>query len=328
MSDNPFASATASPSASAALRPVPDAGALRQALAFVAAHVGASFCLLLIKLAMQWFGADSAREYFGELWPVMFGAWVGDALLGAAAILLLVQALREHYRIRRLQPLASLLIGFVLLSLLCGLVSGALMGQVSQLFYRWALDGGTRMGLISLYGEAMGWLFLGTNVLLPLWLVLHLARRSSLPQAAGEPPLATPAALPALGIALGFAALLMQLLSLASSLAMALPLDLVPWQRLLVYLGMLPALPIIFFAAHGRLPAQLARFSAGRVVAATLLIMLIWGALAALLAGLAFLGLFVLGALEGGVFLLVGTLLLYGLLWPLTRFSVLCCFGA
>lgn len=314
--DNPFATPHAPLTVPAAVA----TSAGKQPLQFVAAMIVAAALVFFGSNAVQWIGdLGNYRERLPQYLPTMLANWLGGLILYSAAVLLLVHDQRERHGVVRFQPLAGLLAGFGVAYLLTTLVVSTALSYLSVSFYQWAFEQDTRTLWMVLYGQANSLINLTLGCLLPLWIVLHFASSRSERLAPGQ-AFALPSWQVALGVALCFTALTYKALTALSYAALYLYSGADSWQS--VFLLSSCALPfaIVMAAVQTRLPPQVSRFAAGRVLACALVLLVMW-AVAILLVS-ALLALAAYNSLNSSslpFYLLPPAILLLALLWPLAR---------
>ena len=314
--DNPFATPHAPLAAPAAVA----SSAGKQPLRFVAAMIVAAALVFFGSNAVQWIGdLGSYRERLPQYLPAMLANWLGGLVLYAAAVLLLVHYLRERHGIVRFQPQAGLLAGFGVAYLIATLVVSTVVSYLSLSFYQWAFEQDTRTLWMILYGQANSLINLTLGCLLPLWLVLLLGRSRSERLAPGQ-GFALPSWQVALGVALAFSALTYKLLAALGYGVFYLYSGGDGWQS--VFLLSSCALPfaIVMAAVQTRLPAQVSRFAAGRVLACAVVLLVMWAVAIVLVSILvAFAAYSSLNSSSLPLYLLPPAILLLALLWPLAR---------
>lgn len=315
-SDNPFATPHAPLTAPTAAAP----SASNQPWQFVAAMIVAAAVVFFGSNAVQWiFDLGSFRERLPQYLPTMLGNWLGGLVFYAAAVLLLVHHLRERHGIARYQPLAGLLVGFGVAYLIATMVVSTAVSYLSVSFYQWAFEQDARTLWMVLYGQANSLISLVLGCLLPLWVVLSLARSRSRRLAPGE-TFVLPSWQVALGVALGFTALTYKLLAALSYGVLYLYSGADGWQAILVLSSCVLPFAIVMAAVHTRLPPQITRFAAGRVLACALVLLAMWVVAIALVSVLiAFAAYSSLNSSSLPLYLLPPAILLLALLWPLAR---------
>lgn len=312
--DNPFATPLAelAPPADSALP------GNRQPLQFVGAMMLASALLLLGTVGSQWLmDLGGFRDRLEQFLPMMLANWAGGLILHAAAVLLLAHHLRERYDVARFQPIGALLAGFVVLYLVFTVIASTALSYLSLPFHEWAFAN-ARVSWVLLYGQFESLLNLALGCLLPLWLVLRLSRGRSR-RLAGELNLGLPAWQIALGLALVVVALLYRLFAALSYTTLPLGFG-AGWQSMLLLSGCVLPFGIVMAAVISRLPARLPRFSAGRVLGAALMLLVIWGAAGLLLSVVVAIAAYAAASTRNLPFyLLPPALLLLACLWPFAR---------
>ncbi len=314
--DNPFATPHApltAPSAAA----IP---AGNQPLQFVAAMIVAAAVVLLGSTAVQWVAdLGTFRERLPQYLPAMLASWLGGLVFYAAAVLLVVHDQRERHGIARFQPLPGLLVGFGVAYLITTMVVSTVVSYLSVSFYQWAFEQDTRNLWMVLYGQVNSLISLALGCLLPLWVVLSLARSRSERLAAGQ-ACALPSWQVALGVALCFSALIYKVLVALSYAAFYLYSSADGWQSVFLLAGCVVPFAIVMAAVQTRLPRQVSRFGAGRVLACALVLLLLWGVATVLVSLLvAFTAYNSLNSNSLPLYLVPPAILLLALLWPLAR---------
>lgn len=314
--DNPFATPHAALSAPATVA----TSARQQPLQFVAAMIVAAAAAFFGSNAMQWiFDLGSFRERLLQYLPTMLANWLGGLLFYAAAVLLLVHYQRERHGIARFQPLAGLLVGFAVAYLVATLVVSTAVSYLSMSFYQWAFEQGSRTLWMVLYGQVNSLINLALGCLLPLWLTLYLARSRSERLAPGQ-AIALPSWQVALGVALCFTALTYKLLVALSYGVLYLYSGADGWQSVFMLSGCVLPFAIVMAAVQTRLPAQVSRFAAGRVLACALVLLALWALAIVLVSVLvAYAAYSSLNSSSLPLYLLAPAVLLLALLWPLAR---------
>lgn len=322
--DNPFATPHAPLTAPASAAP----STAGQPLQFVAAMIVAAAVVFLGSNAVQWIGdLGNYRERLPQYLPMLLGNWLGGLAFYAAAVLLLVHDQRERHGIARFQPMAGLLVGFGVAYLVATVVVSTVVSYLSVSFYQWAFEQDTRTLWMALYGQATSLISLVLGCLLPLWLALHLARSRSERLAPGQ-VLVLPSWHLSLGVALCFSALIYKALAVLSYAALYLYSGADGWQSVLLLSGCLLPFAIVMTAVHTRLPPQVTRFAAGRVLACALVLLVMWAVAIVLVSVLvAFAAYSSLNARSLPLYLLPPAILLLALLWPLARWCTGWCFA-
>ncbi|KJJ98851.1 hypothetical protein UB43_18840 [Pseudomonas sp. 21] len=316
MSDNPFATPQAP------LTPSADAVAAtgREPLLFVAAMIVAAAVVFFGSTAVQWIlDLGSYRERLPQYLPSMLANWLGGLVAYAAAVLLLVHYQRERHGIASFKPLAGLLVGFGVAYLIATMIVSTAVSYLSVHFYQWAFEQDSRTLWMALYGQVNSLINLILGCLLPLWLVLRLARSRCEPMASGQA-----AALPswhvALAVALCFTALIYKLFTVLGYAALYLYSGADGWQSLFMLSSCVLPFVIVMTAVRTHLPAQLSRFAAGRVLACALVLLALWMVAIVLASDLvAFAAYNSLNSSSLPLYLLPPAILLLALLWPLAR---------
>ncbi|MCP1621401.1 hypothetical protein [Pseudomonas nitroreducens] len=311
--DNPFATPHAPLTAQSAAAP----STAGQPLQFVAAMIVAAAVAFIGGNAVQWIGdLGNYRERLPQYLPMMLGNWLGGLVFYAAAVLLLVHYQRERHNIARFQPMAGLLVGFGVVYLIATMVVSTLVSYLSVSFYQWAFEQDTRTFWMALYGQATSLISLVLGCLLPLWLALYLARSRSVRLAADQIP-RLPSWHLSLGVALCFSALIYKVLAVLSYAVLYLYSGADSWFLLT---GCLLPFAIVMAAVQTRLPAEVSRFAAGRVLACALVLLVMWAIAIMLVSTLVALATYSsLNANRLPLYLVPPAILLLALLWPLAR---------
>lgn len=315
-SDNPFATPQAPLTPPIAAL----ASVGREPLQFVAAMIVAATVVFFGSNAVQWIlNLGSYRERLPQYLPTMLANWLGGLAFYAAAVLLLVHYQRERHGIARFQPLAGLLVGFGVAYLIATMVVSTAVSYLSVSFYQWAFEQGSRTLWMALYGQVNSLINLALGCLLPLWLVLHLARSRCEPMAPGQ-AVALPSWHVALAVALCFTAVIYKLFTALGYGALYLYSGADGWQSVFMLSSCVLPFVIVMTAVRTRLPARLSRFAAGRVLACALVLLALW-VIAIVLASVlvAFAAYSSLNSSSLPLYLLPPAILLLALLWPLAR---------
>lgn len=314
--DNPFATPHAPLTAPVAAT----TSVGREPLQFVAAMILAAAVVFFGSNAMQWlFDLGGFRERLLQYLPTVLANWLGGLILYSAAVLLLVHDQRERHGIARFRPLAGLLVGFGVTYLVATMIVSTAVSYLSVSFYQWAFEQGSRTLWMVLYGQVSSLLNLILGCLLPLWLVLHLARSRSAPMAPGL-AVALPSWHVALAVALCFTAVIYKLFAALSYGALYLYSGADGWQSVFMLSSCVLPFAIVMTAVRTRLPAQVSRFAAGRVLACALVLLALWLVAIVLVSTLvAFAAYSSLNASSLPLYLLPPAILLLALLWPLAR---------
>ncbi|MFV3367232.1 hypothetical protein ACNFH5_03530 [Pseudomonas sp. NY15435] len=314
--DNPFATPQAPLTAPIAAT----ASVGREPLQFVAAMIVAAAVVFFGSNAVQWiFDLGSFRERLPQYLPTMLANWLAGLVFYAAAVLLLVHHQRERHGIARFKPLAGLLVGFGVAYLIATMVVSTAVSYLSVFFYQWAFEQESRALWIALYAQVNSLVNLMLGCLLPLWLVLHLARSRSEPTASGR-AVPLPSWQVALAVALCFTALIYKLFAALSYGVLYLYSGADGWQSVFLLTSCVLPFAIVMAAVQRRLPAQVSRFAAGRVLACSLVLLAMWLVAIVLVSVLiAFAAYSSLNSSSLPLYLLPPAILLLALLWPLAR---------
>ena len=280
------------------------------ALACCTASLVIHWLIMWLTLEPEYFQA-----YLNNLWQLA-AYWLSAlAVDGCSALLLARYYLQRHDVVDVSRParLIALFVGLYLVAIfVVGLLYNLLWAQVSPWLYENAR--GISPTLLMLPLNLVSFML---ATLLPLWLSLHLMRRtgqfqSGLTQVSrGET---------ALAFGLLFIVLYTKLLTLLPTTAIS-PYGMEWMLGLSTAVGLVYGL-VALIAAQRSLPAQLPQLAVGRLLASVLVCMAIW----LLVAGV--LGFVLLVALyAGSEFLVLALMVLFGvlllaLLWPLTLLSL------
>lgn len=300
--------------------PGPSTPASYQPFQFIAAMAVAATLVFIGSNAWQWFSdMGSYRERFAYLLPMMLTNWLAGLLFHSAAILLLVHHQRERHAIACFRPMGGLLPAFAALYLVAALIAGAAISWISLPFYEWALEQDGRDFWMWSYNHLTSLLGLLLGCLLPLWLMLRLARSRSELLAVGQP-----ASLPgwqvALGVALCFISIAWKLLGILSYSLSYSYMGSDGTQTLIMFASCTVPFAIVMAAVQTHLPARVSRFSAGRVLAASLVLLALWAVAIVLGAILTALAVYNSPSFDSlPLYLLPPAALLLALLWPLAR---------
>jgi hypothetical protein len=280
--------------------------------------------LAVFVVTTGWLWLRTDEPYFQDkivqALPRMVGSFLGGLVFVLALTFWLVHQQRERYRISCFRPMPGLLIVFVLLSVLLGQawrVAGTTLG--SYAFPRLqTLDGYSLWAvcyslLYSVVGAALA-------CGLPLWAVLRFSRTCSEHLTAGE---ATP--VPAWQIACAVALCVFALyLKVAGMLLVALPAtDVAAEDWLYVFFGGLPLFAVSWAAVQTRLPQEVSRFAASRVILTSVVILALWGGL--VIASMVSVRAFARSEPSDALMLIL-YLLLQVAFWPLARWSLCWCY--
>ncbi|MDN6855437.1 hypothetical protein QO207_02455 [Pseudomonas sp. CAN2814] len=314
--DNPFATPHAPLTAPTAN--VTPAG--NQPFLFVIAMLVAAALVFFGSNAVQWIAdLGGYRNRLVQYLPTMLVNWVGGLMFYAAAVLLLAHYQRERHAIARFQPQTLLLVGFGIFYVIATVVVSTLVSYFSVSLYQWIFTQEGRTLWMVLYGQLTSLINLGLGCLLPLWLVLHLARSRSELLAPGQ-PVALPSWQVALGVALCFTALVYKVLAALSYSALYLYSGGDGWQSVFLLTGCVVPFAVVMAAVQTRLPAQVSRFGAGRVLGAALALILVWAVAIVLVSVLVAFAAYSSRYSDSlPLYLLPPAVLLLALLWPLAR---------
>lgn len=243
--------------------------------------------------------------------------WVTYLLMAGLGVYWLANTYMERHSLISYRQPAVLLVGY---GLLCLLLSRGLDIASGQL-YVWLYSNSDVSGVGRLLTD-FGWWCLGLllfclEVLLPLWLLLHLLRRKA---EVGAGTWQVPGAILAWCFALAIMVAALQLAGLTIQLAngMFYDYEVQGWESLIqAVLYLLVAL----FAARSALPAQVRGFNGGRLALAVSITLALWIG-SAVLCAMFMLALLWLGLGSNPALLVLFGLLQLALLWPFTRLGL------
>lgn len=245
--------------------------------------------------------------------------WITHLLMAGLGAYWLAQAYLERHGLEGYRQPAGLLASYGLTYLLLGWA----IGHVSGLLYMWIYDQVgfyDRYWLVNLGMWLFGLLGFCLQVLLPLWLLLHLLRDKA--EAAGG-AIQVSAVRLACCFALALAVAYLQLVGLATRLwsGMVAGYALEGWEGAINLAQAVVVALVAFFAARSALPQQVRGFRGGRLALAVLITLALWIA-SALLGAIVLVALVLVGGV-GEIFLLlaIGALQL-ALLWPFSRLGL------
>lgn len=318
--ENPFAPplATLTAPLSSQAMPVP---AFRQPYPFLATQIFATLLMFAASMVSLWFIDTPSFQRQLRFLPMVISTTVGSLLFYCSAVLLLVYDQRERHGVLRFRPLWALLVGYGVLYLVISVVLNLALTHFSSSLFDWIrLQPGRQLWMF-LYTQTSGVLNLLLTCLLPLWLLLTLARSRSEP-VLGKVQLSVAGWQVALGIALCFSAVLYKVASTLASSLLMLYREGDYWQPLFQFLSSAVPFVVVLMAARGKLGARRERFAAGRVLAAALVLWLIWSVCVVLCSLLlTFTALNYNDPAELQRYALLPAVVCLILLWPLTRLS-------
>jgi len=246
--------------------------------------------------------------------------WVSHLLMAGLGVYWLANAYMERHSLASYRQPAVLLASYGVIYLLLSWALGYASGQL----YMWLHE------QVDAYGSgrllmSFGWwlvrlLSFCLEVLLPLWLLMHLFR----PQAevvaddlqVSGTTLAWCFALAVVVASLQLAGITTQLLS-----GMAYGYELQGWEGLVKLVNAGLFLLVAFFTARAALPAKVRGFNGGRLAAAVAITLSLWIG-SALLCGIVLLALLWLGLGNSLVLMLFFSLLQLALLWSFSRLGL------
>lgn len=272
---------------------------------------------LTIHWVIMWLtmGPEYLRAYLNDLWPLATSWLSALAVDGCSALLLTRYYLQRHNLVTVTRPgrLIGLFVGcyfvaFTLVSLFFRLL------WIQLITWLYESDLGISPWLLV---QPLNFILFVLAVLLPLWLSLHLMRRTAQVETGlgrvsrGET---------ALAFGLLFSVIYMKLLTL-------LPIGVINPYGIKWLLAVASAAGLVYglialLAARGALPPQLPQLAVGRLLASVLLCMSIWLVVATALCVVLLLVLYAGTELMTMALMVLFGLLLLALLWPLTRLSL------
>ncbi|KJJ98717.1 hypothetical protein UB43_18845 [Pseudomonas sp. 21] len=299
----------------------PAVWAVRQPATFMLVQLVTALVVFVVTTGWLWLQTESVfQDRIVQALPQLAGSFIGGLVFVLALTFWLVHQQRERYRIACFRPFLGLLIVFALLHILLGQAwraSGAVLGaHVFPLLQQ--LQG------YSLWAALYACLYSVTGAILscgfPLWAVLRFARDRSLRLTADEPAPVGGRQI-ACAIALWVFAFY---LKVAGALLVALPAtDVGPDDWLYVFIFGLPLFAITWAAVQFRLPRDVARFMADRVLLTSAIIFLLW--LGLVIASVMGVRLFGRGEPSDALVMLLYVLLMAAF-WPLSRWSLRWCY--
>lgn len=245
--------------------------------------------------------------------------WITHLLMTGLGAYWLAQAYLERHGLEGYRQPAGLLASYGLTYLLLGWA----IGHVSGLLYMWIYDQVgfyDRYWLVNLGMWSFGLLGFCLQVLLPLWLLLHLLRDKA---EVADGAIQVSAVRLACCFALALAVAYLQLVGLATRLWSGMGAGYAPegWEGAINLAQAVVVALVAFFAARSALPQQVRGFRGGRLALAVLITLALWIA-SALLGAIVLVALVLVGGV-GEIFLLLalGALQL-ALLWPFSRLGL------
>lgn len=269
------------------------------------------------RLLIMWLtlAPDLMEGYLHNPWQIV-GFWISALAADGCGALLLTRVYLQRHRLVTVTRPERLIALFVGLYVVAAVLGSVLLNLLWAPLVPWIYQGdhGIPPGLLM---APLDLAVFALTVLLPLWLSLHLMRRTAQVET-GLGPVGRGEAALAFGAL--FSALYMALLALLPTYLG--DLYAMQWLQALSNMSGLGYGAIALLAARSMLPRQLPQLAVGRLAASVLVCLGIWLVIAA---GLCFV---LLVALYAGsefavlVLLVVFGLLLLALLWPLTRMSL------
>lgn len=312
MHSNPYAIPQANPGPAPATQP-----ASRLPLQMMAVALLCSLAGLLLKFATMWFSMepDHLQGYLDNILHIV-PFWFYALLVDACSALLLTRYFMQRHDLARFAHpgrLIALYVGLYFIALvLVGMLYSMLWGQLMP----WLYEGSHGISP-ALLMQPLDFVYFLLATLLPLWLSLHLMRRTAQVDAGasligrGEV---------ALAFGLCFAVIYTKLLALLP-MAVINPYGMEWLHAASSAAGLVYGL-IALGAAHGGLPPQLPRLAIGRLLASVLVCMAMWLVAAVVLCIVLALILYIGSERTALAVMLLFGLLLLALLWPLTRLSL------
>jgi hypothetical protein len=275
---------------------------------------------LLYEQIMQWLWQPMDLSIWLSVLSQSLGWWVAHLLTLAVFTFCFSHTYLERYALRAYRQ-QHLLIGYGVFSLVMYLVMGFIFSQV--LFWAYETSGLFEYGQVlgSLFMRLVGVVQFGVEVVLPLWLCLHLFRSAASDEASVRVFSATTIALcfalitAALNIHLS--TLVVQLVGHFTSLTTS-----SGWEILLILINSMLVALLAFVAAWRALPAKMCGFRGDRLLLASVITLLLWLVTTALSA-LLLVVLLISGSIKGELVMLVlFGLVQLALLWPFSQLGL------
>jgi hypothetical protein len=280
-----------------------------------------SLIALLYDQISQWFGQSITLSTWLEYLPNTLGWWCGHLLTVAVFTFCFTHAYLERHTLRDYRQ-QHLLIAYGVVSLVIYLA----MWFVSVKVFFWIYDTFDMFADGQVLGPLLVFLFgmvrFGLEVVLPLWLCLHLFRSQA--QDVASVNFFT-ASTVALCFALVMAVFNIHLTNLAVQLigSFTYMYESNGWENLLILANSMVVAFVVFAAARQELPAQVQRFRARRLLLACVITLLLWLVTATIGALLVLVLLFMFGTIRGApVVLVLLSFALLALLWPLSKLGL------
>lgn len=284
--------------------------------------VGVALLISVVSIAVTligWLMNDVATDAMFWLRYVA-SYWLTHLLMAGLGVYWLANVYMERHSVASYRQPAVLLVSYGVLYLLLSWGLGYASGHLYMWLYEQTDTYGSGRLLMGLGWWGVGLLTFCLEVLLPLWLLLHLFRYQA--EVVAD-DLQVPGATLAWCFALAVVVASLQLAGMTTQLlsGMAYGYELQGWEALVNLVNAGLYLLVAFFTARAALPAQVRGFNGGRLAAAVAITLSMWIG-SALLCGIVLLALLWLGLGDALVLMLFFSLLQLALLWPFTRLGL------
>lgn len=284
--------------------------------------VGVALLISVVSIAVTligWLMNDVATDAMFWLRYVA-SYWLTHLLMAGLGVYWLANVYMERHCVASYRQPAVLLVSYGVLYLLLSWGLGYASGHLYMWLYEQTDTYGSGRLLMGLGWWGVGLLTFCLEVLLPLWLLLHLFRYQA--EVVAD-DLQVPGATLAWCFALAVVVASLQLAGMTTQLlsGMAYGYELQGWEALVNLVNAGLYLLVAFFTARAALPAQVRGFNGGRLAAAVAITLSMWIG-SALLCGIVLLALLWLGLGDALVLMLFFSLLQLALLWPFTRLGL------
>lgn len=284
--------------------------------------VGVALLISVVSIAVTligWLMNDVATDAMFWLRYVA-SYWLTHLLMAGLGVYWLANVYMERHCVASYRQPAVLLVSYGMLYLLLSWGLGYVSGHLYMWLYEQTDTYGSGRLQMGLGWWGVGLLTFCLEVLLPLWLLLHLFRYQA--EVVAD-DLQVPGATLAWCFALAVVVASLQLAGMTTQLlsGMAYGYELQGWEALVNLVNAGLYLLVAFFTARAALPAQVRGFNGGRLAAAVAITLSMWIG-SALLCGVVLLALLWLGLGDALVLMLFFSLLQLALLWPFTRLGL------
>lgn len=284
--------------------------------------VGVALLISVVSIAVTligWLMNDVATDAMFWLRYVA-SYWLTHLLMAGLGVYWLANVYMERHSVASYRQPAVLLVSYGVLYLLLSWGLGYASGHLYMWLYEQTDTYGSGRLLMGFGWWGVGLLTFCLEVLLPLWLLLHLFRHQA--EVVAD-DLQVPGATLAWCFALAVVVASLQLAGMTTQLlsGMAYGYELQGWEALVNLVNAGLYLLVAFFTARAALPAQVRGFKGGRLAAAVAITLSLWIG-SALLCGIVLLALLWLGLGNSLVLMLLFSLLQLVLLWPFTRLGL------